>query len=253
MMDTATLDHEVLPFAEWGNPPHAHDEHLFLYVPLGRIVITVAGREYPVDGSTGLWVPAKAEHSGWFSRDALIISELFDAWEHRLPHGGPASVEVTAFARERLLARHRIGVDDLGDTALFTLLAGLRGSRLSLPEPRSPIARAVARRLAEAPEDQRTATEWAALHYTSSTSLRRAFRAETGLAFTEWRTRLRLNHSLDLLAKGMLVGAVAARVGFTSANGYILAFRRHFGETPGAYIAGRSTPGGTHHGQLQDS
>ncbi|ARF60246.1 AraC family transcriptional regulator [Streptomyces violaceoruber] len=26
------------------------------------------------------------------------------------------------------------------------------------------------------------------------------------------------------------------RVGFVSTNGYILAFRRYFGETPGAYV-----------------
>ncbi|NEE40338.1 helix-turn-helix domain-containing protein, partial [Streptomyces sp. SID7982] len=56
------------------------------------------------------------------------------------------------------------------------------------------------------------------------------------LAFSEWRTRLRLNHSLHLLAAGHMVSTVAARVGFVSTNGYILAFRRYFGETPGAYV-----------------
>ncbi|MFB7253030.1 hypothetical protein [Streptomyces nojiriensis] len=30
--------------------------------------------------------------------------------------------------------------------------------------------------------------------------------------------------------------SVAARVGFVSTDGYILAFRRHFGQTPGAYV-----------------
>ncbi|WP_328467735.1 AraC family transcriptional regulator [Actinoplanes sp. NBC_00393] len=254
MTDTATWDVvEALPFTERGHPPHRHDVHQFLYVPLGRIVVTVDGREHPVGSTTGLWIPAQVEHSAWFSRDALIVAEHFDAWEHDLPYREATPVEVTSHARERLLARTRSGVEELGDAALFAVLTGLRGSRLPLPEPRSAIARAVARCLAGAPGDPRTATEWAAQHYTSSTSLRRAFRAETGLAFTEWRTRLRLNHSLDLLAKGMLVGAVAARVGFTSANGYILAFRRHFGETPGAYIARRNSPGGPHDGQLQDS
>ncbi|MFE6856620.1 helix-turn-helix transcriptional regulator, partial [Streptomyces sp. NPDC057674] len=89
------------------------------------------------------------------------------------------------------------------------------------------------------PEDQRTATEWAESLHTSSTSLRRAFRNETGLAFSEWRTRVRLNRSLDLLDRGHLVSAVAARVGFTSTNGYILAFRKHFDCTPGAWVKAR--------------
>lgn len=96
--------------------------------------------------------------------------------------------------------------------------------------------------LLRSPEDQRTATEWAESLHTSSTSLRRAFRNETGLAFSEWRTRVRLNRSLDLLDRGHQVGT-AARVGFVSTNGYIMAFRRHFGCTPGAWIKGRPGQG----------
>ncbi|MCD9901146.1 helix-turn-helix domain-containing protein [Streptomyces sp. MT29] len=71
--------------------------------------------------------------------------------------------------------------------------------------------------------------------------MRRAFRAETGLAFSEWRTRLRLDHSLQLLAVGHMVSTVAARVGFVSTNGCILAFRRYFGETPGACVKRSAT------------
>jgi AraC-like DNA-binding protein len=40
------------------------------------------------------------------------------------------------------------------------------------------------------------------------------------------------NRSQDLLAEGRLVSMAAARVGFASTNGYILAFRRYFGQTP---------------------
>ncbi|MGW6575265.1 helix-turn-helix domain-containing protein [Streptomyces sp. NPDC054945] len=86
------------------------------------------------------------------------------------------------------------------------------------------------------PSDPRTATERVGNLCTSSTSLRRAFRAETGTAFSEWRTRLRPNHSLSLLEQGQLVSSGAARVGLVSTDGYILAFRRHFGRTPGAYV-----------------
>ncbi|WP_433829939.1 helix-turn-helix domain-containing protein [Actinoplanes sp. CA-015351] len=249
MTDTALLD-AVL--AEWGHDPHTHEEHQFLYVPLGRIVVTAEGAEHVIEGASGLWMPAGIEHSARFGPDALVIAEEFDAGENRLPYRAATAVEMTPLARRSLLARARSGDEGLGCPELFATLVALRGSRLPLPEPQSRIPRAVARQLTEQPADARTAAEWASVFFTSSTSLRRAFRAETGLAFTEWRTRLRLNLSLDLLAKGNLVGAVAARVGFTSANGYILAFRRHFGETPGAYLA-RHCPGGPFDVQLQDS
>ncbi|MFC7528634.1 AraC family transcriptional regulator [Actinoplanes sp. GCM10030250] len=247
-----TVEADDAPLAEWGHPPHVHDEHLFVYAPLGHIAVNAQDREFLVNAAAGLWIPAGVVHGARFSRDALVLSEEFETPGHDLPYRDAIAVEVTPDVREWLLARSRIATGEPPGPGLFAALAGLRPSRLPLPEPYHPIARAVARELAGNPGDKRTAAEWAAGHFTSSTSLRRAFRAETGLAFTEWRTRLRLNHSLDLLAKGLLVGAVAVRVGFTSANGYILAFRRHFGETPGAYIARRS-PGGPHDGQSQDS
>jgi AraC-like DNA-binding protein len=229
--------------ADWGHSPHVHDDdHLFVYAPMGTVTITAHDREFLVNAAAGVWVPAGVVHGARFSRDALVLAEEFDAGEHTLEHRSATSVEVTPEVREWLLARSRAGDGEPGGPELFAALAGLRAGRLALPEPHSPTARAVARELAGNPGDRRTAAEWAVVHYTSSTSLRRAFRAETGLAFTEWRTRLRLNHSLDLLAKGLLVGAVAARVGFASANGYILAFRRHFGETPGAYTARSLNP-----------
>jgi AraC-like DNA-binding protein len=44
--------------------------------------------------------------------------------------------------------------------------------------------------------------------------------------------------SPELLAAGFLVSAVAHRAGFTSANGFILAFRRYSGQTPKAFATG---------------
>ncbi|MET0417010.1 MAG: hypothetical protein ABW022_13415 [Actinoplanes sp.] len=39
-----------------------------------------------------------------------------------------------------------------------------------------------------------------------------------------------------MLAEGPLVAAVAARVGYTSTNGFIEAFRRHFGHTAATHF-----------------
>ncbi|MEU7347400.1 AraC family transcriptional regulator [Streptomyces bacillaris] len=84
------------------------------------------------------------------------------------------------------------------DPLLLLVAALCSGHRdvLPLPRPTGRSAATVAGELMRNPGDPRTASEWAESLYTSSTSLRRAFRAETGLAFSEWRTRLRLDHSL---------------------------------------------------------
>ncbi|MFE7134428.1 AraC family transcriptional regulator [Streptomyces sp. NPDC057638] len=217
-----------------GHPTHTHDFHQFLHVPLGRIVVRAEGVDRALSPSVGLWLPAHLPHSARFDPDALVISETFDTARHPLPYEGATVVHVGEALRRRLLARTRGAGPD--DAALFAELTTGPEDRLPLPEPTSRAARAVADGLLLHPDDPRTAEEWARGLYTSSTSLRRAFRAETGIAFSEWRTRLRLNRSLEFLTDGHLVATVAARVGFTSTNGYILAFRKHFGRTPGAYI-----------------
>ncbi|MFJ6632545.1 AraC family transcriptional regulator [Streptomyces sp. NPDC091376] len=220
-----------------GHTTHVHDFHQFLYAPLGRIVITAAGREYELSPSVALWVPAGVPHSAWFAPDSLVIAEDFSTGRHRLPYSGPTVVSVGDAQRRLLFARTRGSgtATAQDDASVFASLTGTQEGRLPLPRPTSEAALRVSEALTRHPEDPRTATEWAEGLYTSSTSLRRAFRAETGLSFSEWRTRLRLNHSLELLLQGHLVGTVAARVGFTSTNGYIVAFRKHFGSTPGAY------------------
>ncbi|MFI6638570.1 helix-turn-helix domain-containing protein [Streptomyces sp. NPDC050504] len=222
--------------AEGGHPPHVHDFHQFLYVPVGRIVVSARGRDHELSASVALWIPAGLPHSARFDSESLIVVENFDADLFALPHSDAAALNVTGAQRRLLLARMRSTGAAENDPEVFAALRTEHPAALPLPRPTSRTAALVAQELARTPSDARTATEWAAELYTSSTSLRRAFRAETGMAFSEWRTRLRLNHSLGLLEQGQLVGAVAARVGFVSTNGYILAFRRYFGQTPGAFV-----------------
>ncbi|CAM5648870.1 hypothetical protein SAVIM338S_06470 [Streptomyces avidinii] len=230
---TTAVDDDFV--AAGGHPRHVHAFHQFLYVPVGRIVVTIDGLDHRLDPSVALWIPAGVWHSARFDPDSLVVVESFDAGAHHLPYAGPAVINVTGPQRTLLLARMRCSEPTEEDPAVFAALSGGHPDSLPLPRPVSRAAAAVAGELTRRPDDPRTATEWAQDFYTSSTSLRRCFREETGLAFTEWRTRLRLNHSLDLLAQGMMVGTVAARVGFAGPNGYIAAFRRHFGETPGSY------------------
>ncbi|MEV7168490.1 AraC family transcriptional regulator [Streptomyces sp. NPDC093224] len=223
-----------------GHPPHVHDFHQFLYVPLGRITVSALGQDHELTAAVALWLPAGVVHSARFGPDAIVVSESFDAELFDLPYAEPTPVNVTDAQRALLLGRMRSSTAGPDCPKAFAALSAAHPDSLALPQPVSAAALAVARGLARDPSDGRTATEWAAELYTSSTSLRRAFRAETGMAFSEWRTRLRLNHALYLLGQGQLVGLVAAQVGFVSTNGFILAFRRYFGRTPGSYAQQRA-------------
>ncbi|MGW6414091.1 AraC family transcriptional regulator [Streptomyces sp. NPDC055055] len=240
---TRTADEELITAT--GHPAHVHDFHQLLYAPLGRITVTTPEGPHELVSPMALWIPAGTPHSARFEPESLVLAEPFDTVAHQLPYARATVVRIDDVARRHLLARTRGAGSEAGDAALFAALTCARArreTRLALPRPTSEAARAVAGTLLRRPDDQRTAAEWAESLYVSSTSLRRAFRSETGIAFSEWRTRARLNHSLELLSRGHQVGAVAVKVGFTSTNGYILAFRRHFGRTPGAWTREGAAP-----------
>ena len=57
---------------------------------------------------------------------------------------------------------------------------------------------------------------------------------ELGMTFPQWRTQLRLQHALMLLAEHHDVTSVALKCGWATPSAFIDTYRRAFGHTPGA-------------------
>src|SRR6478609_8780837 len=102
----------------------------------------------------------------------------------------------------------------------------------------APPLRDLADLLAADPADDRSLAELGRAVGAAERTLSRLFRAELGLGFPQWRTQLRLQHALVLLARGRSVTATAAACGFRSPSAFIEAFRHAFGTTPGRYQQG---------------
>jgi len=106
-----------------------------------------------------------------------------------------------------------------------------------LPLPHDPRLQRIARALIADPADDRDLERWAAWAAVSSRTLSRRFVAETGFNFTAWRQRARMMRSLEMLAAGISVTAIAFDLGYSTASAFIGLFKRTFGETPAAYRA----------------
>lgn len=68
-------------------------------------------------------------------------------------------------------------------------------------------------------------------------TLSRLFRDELAMTFPQWRTQLRLQRALVLLAQRRDVTSVASECGWATASAFIDTYRRAFGHTPGRAIA----------------
>jgi AraC-like DNA-binding protein len=63
----------------------------------------------------------------------------------------------------------------------------------------------------------------------------RKFQEETGKSYRERLTEVRLTAALPLLDGKLPLTDVCTAVGYTSTTGFISAFRKRFGQTPGEY------------------
>lgn len=224
----------------WGQ--HAHRQHQIAWVADGISTAVVGDRRWLVTPTRAMWIPGGAPHDLLNRHDALLT--CLYVWPEHCPvqWAEPRQLPVTPLGRELLLGLGEPGLERPVSYAVATVLfdqfrrhADVAGD---LPMPVDSRAAALARAVLERPGGHDTLDHWARRLAVSTSTLRRTFVAETGLTFSEWRTRARLEAAVRLLGDGVGVGATARRVGYESRSGFVDAFRRQFGYAPSSHRGG---------------
>jgi AraC-like DNA-binding protein len=108
---------------------------------------------------------------------------------------------------------------------------------LTLILPRDARAVRVATHILDDPAGDETLQVLSRQYGAAPRTLERLFRGETGLTFGLWRQKVRLLHSIRVLAAGRSVTDAALESGYGSVSAFIVAFKQTFGCTPGAMLA----------------
>lgn len=232
----AAESHVLDVSTEWD--PHRHPAHELVWVREGTMTARVRDRIFTVSDGYGLWVPAGEVHAGRLTARVRLYDAFF-APEH-LPRAlpGPTVVTMTPVLESLLihLARPDLGSDERAraEAVVFDVMApSTRQFAVQLPHD-ARIDR-IAEALLEDPGDERSLEEWAREIDTSTRTITRAFRATTGLTFTQWRQSARIHQAVVLLSDGSGVRDVSERLGYTHPGTFIDAFRRVLGTTPGSF------------------
>ena len=230
------MDEQVHRDTRWEE--HSHPTHELLWNEHGASTISVGSRTWTITPTLGLWIPAGVLHSGSAPAGTWYRAAQFGVRTAPPLAAEPVAVEITPLLGLLLdrLTRERLGEASRALTeamVLDVLAPSARG--LLVQVPASALLAPIVEAVLEDPADPRSLGDWAAELGTSTRTLTRAFRAETGLGFQRWASTVRTQRAMALLARGIGLDEVAERVGYRSVSAFGAAFRRTTGLTPGVF------------------
>jgi len=222
---------------------HDHAVHQLIHPSRGVLAVSTEAGGWIVPPHRAVWIPAGAAHAHRAHGPTLMRTLAFDRAMDPIRVDRPTVLAVSPLLREVIISL--TSLDGTGAEAdrrrgnlrqvAFDQLQQVDTLPLHLPSPADERLRDIAALLHADPADQRNLAAFGAAVGAGERTLSRLFRRETGMSFPQWRTQLRLHHSLVLLASGASVTAVAADCGYSSTSAFIESFRHAFGTTPGRY------------------
>lgn len=212
-----------------GHAEHEHDQPHVVYVVSGSAVLTVDGVDLPLRTHEAAWLQAHVPHAVRVRDGGMLLGPMLEG--HVAPSVRvvllgqvPALIDVMTTSMVAAPA----SMDEVLPfrRALGRVLLNASRPYFRIAWPEHPAARrlAGAALTGTAPLD-RLAHE----HRMSTRQVQRVFLAETGLSFSRWRTRARLNPAIAHLLGGGDLDAAAQRAGFSTRAGLLKALSRESG------------------------
>lgn len=223
---------------------HDHGEHQLIHAGRGLLQVFTPAGSWVVPSHRAVWIPAGVAHAHRAHGPTRMQTLPFPAAVNPLSLDRPTVLAVSPLLREVIVSLTADEADHLTERQRGNLtevaldhLRPVDSAPLYLPAPADPRLRDVAAILRADPAGQASLAELGAIVGASDRTLSRLIRAEIGMGFSQWRTQMRLHHSIILLAGGVPVATTASACGYGNASAFIEAFRQAFGTTPGRYWA----------------
>lgn len=231
----------VIGDEELATEPHRHARGQLFGSLRGLLNVELDEGVWIVPAIHAVWIPPHFRHGGrthgaFHGWSVYVTEAACDSLPER-----PCALRTSGLLREAVLRASQWPANATEpqkqrvEELILDEIRTLPVEPLGLPFPQEPRLHRIAKALMADPTDDRDLESWAEWACVSSRTLSRRFVSETGFHFTAWRQRAKLMRSLEMLAAGMPVNAIALDLGYSTASAYIALFRRTFGETPAAY------------------
>jgi len=220
---------------------HTHEDHQLAWAARGVLTVNTEAATWVLPPTRALWIPAGLPHETGAHSLATMRSLYISPRAPVATWTEPTPVAIGPLFAELIAYLHKVRADEQrrgrAEALLADLLIPAEVASVDVRMPVSEPARQVAEALRRDPADKRTLREWGREVSVSERTLARAFTQETQIPFARWRTLVRLQAALALLAEGQAASRVAARVGYDTPSAFTAAFRRETGITPAGYFS----------------
>ncbi|NMH65616.1 AraC family transcriptional regulator [Shewanella salipaludis] len=224
---------------------HSHAWGQLIYASRGLLtVITNSGR-YIVPPEQAVWVAAHTQHEVIAMTDASLTSLYLDEAESLGLKDEACVLAITPLLSMLLAeASVRVANDDWPGPGgrllrvIRDLLCQAEVVALNLPYPRDPRLLQITRTLLAEPGNDASLAFWQQHVGASSRTLARLFKAQTGLSFSQWKQRLKLQLAVQLLGRGESVLGTALSLGYESSSAFGFMFKQQMGISPSEFISG---------------
>jgi AraC-like DNA-binding protein/quercetin dioxygenase-like cupin family protein len=225
-------------------PAHSHGRGHLLYTIDGVLLVEADTGQWLVPPTAAVWLRPGVAHR-LTATAAVCVHGIFIA--PALAQDLPAQdcvLHITALARELIAAlvqlphspTHHQPRDALLGALLVEELQAVATLPFYLPWPEDAQMRQLCQALVQAPGQQANAEDWAQRLAMSSKTLQRRFLKSTGMNLGQWRQKMRLMASVELLLKGKPITQAALESGYESHSAYSVAFKKQFGCSPSGFV-----------------
>ncbi len=230
--------------ASW--QPHVHNVDELIYSPRGVLVAKTATQCWVLPPLRALWLPAGTVHEVQCGAGMAIVC-LYLAGGYVGLERRPELMEVSPLLRQLIVRASEWAVPGT-DPKHLRITEVIRDEMevarpvpaLDMIVPNDPRARRVAAALANLEQAEDSLDAICHEAGASRRTIERLFRQDTGLSLGQWRTRARVQRSLDMLERGEKMTFTAAEVGYSTPSAFIASFKRLLGTTPGQYLRSKS-------------
>nr|WP_319392852.1 helix-turn-helix transcriptional regulator [uncultured Desulfobacter sp.] len=222
---------------------HSHDWGQFLYASSGVMQVMAEESIWVTPPQRAVWIPPGTIHSIKVIYTVTLCNVYF------APHvidGLPTCCQVMAITPlMRELIAQAVTFSPLYDPTgmegrvcrlILDCLKNTPVEPLHLPMPDHGPIQEIVDYLKKDPSDNATLEDWAKRLATTSRTLARNFKKQTGMTFGQWRQQIRLLEALSRIADNQPLSHIAQDLGYSSQSAFSAMFKKAMGVTPGNYF-----------------